>query len=142
MILIRRAFAKGIPKGMGMEAVSVVVLVALIIGALFLVYNVLHYVLFLLATHPKDASGIGQELNEFERRQLTEWAPKAEDFLKHDDEHRTYDDVFGTYRSEFDNYSTCVFPRAAFTSRYAADACLLEPSDGMRLLDLGCGSGA
>ncbi|MGZ9105289.1 MAG: hypothetical protein ACXW3M_05615 [Rhodoplanes sp.] len=46
-----------------MEAVSVVVLVALIIGALFLVYNVLHYVLFLLATHPKDASGIGQELN-------------------------------------------------------------------------------
>jgi ubiquinone/menaquinone biosynthesis C-methylase UbiE len=127
---------------MGMEAVSVVVLVALIIGALFLVYNVLHYVLFLLATHPKDASGIGHELNEFERRQLTEWAPKAEDFLKHDDEHRTYDDVFGAYRSEFDNYSTCVFPRAAFTSRYAADACLLEPSDGMRLLDLGCGSGA
>jgi len=24
-------------------------------------------------------------LNEFEQRQLVEWTPKAEDFLKHDD---------------------------------------------------------
>jgi hypothetical protein len=49
-------------------------------------------------------------LNEFEQRQLVEWTPKAEDFLKHDDENRTYDDVFGQYRDEDDNYSTCVFP--------------------------------
>ena len=37
-------------------------------------------------------------LNEFERRQLVEWTPRADDFLKHDDENRPYDDVFGAYR--------------------------------------------
>ena len=86
--------------------------------------------------------GIGHGLSEFERRQLIEWVPERADILKHDDEHRTYDDVFGEYRSEFDNYSTCVFPRAMFTSRYAADEVLLKPRSGTRLLDLGCGSGA
>jgi SAM-dependent methyltransferase len=110
--------------------------------ALFVAYNVLHYVLFRLAAHPKDAGRIGRQLNEFERRQLVEWVPRANDFLKHDDENRTYDDVFGPYRGEQDNYSTCVFPRAWFTHPYYAEYLLLEPRDGMRLLDLGCGSGA
>ena len=110
--------------------------------ALFVAYNALHYVLFRLAAHPKDASRIGRQLNEFERRQLVEWVPRANDFLKHDDENRTYDDVFGPYRGEQDNYSTCVFPRAWFTHPYYAEYLLLEPRDGMRLLDLGCGSGA
>jgi len=110
--------------------------------ALFVAYNALHYVLFRLAAHPKDATSIGRQLNEFERRQLVVWVPRANDFLKHDDENRTYDDVFGPYRSEQDNYSTCVFPRAWFTHPYYAEYLLLEPADGMRLLDLGCGSGA
>jgi cyclopropane fatty-acyl-phospholipid synthase-like methyltransferase len=81
-------------------------------------------------------------LNEFEQLQLVERTPKAEDFLKHDDENRTYDGVFGRYRGEDDNYSACVFPRAAFTRPYDAEWVLLKPADGMRLLDLGCGSGA
>jgi len=116
--------------------------VLLVSGGVFAAYLLLHYVLFLLASNPKDAAGIGHELNQFERRQLVEWQPKIEDFLKHDDEHRTYDDVFGPYRSETDNYSTCVFPRLPFTRRYASDYLLLKLEDGMRLLDLGCGSGA
>jgi hypothetical protein len=66
--------------------------------------------LFFLVTHPRDAGDIGHALNEFEQRQLVEWTPKGEDFLKHDDENRTYDDVFGRYRGENDNHSTCVFP--------------------------------
>ena len=114
---------------------------AIIAGA-FVAYNLFHYALFLLATHPKDAGGIGHVLNEFEQRQLVEWVPKTDDFLKHDDENRTYDDVFGPYRGEFDNYSTCVFPRSAFTHPYESDLALLAPADGMRLLELGCGSGA
>jgi SAM-dependent methyltransferase len=110
--------------------------------ALVVAYTALHYVLFRLAAHPKDAGHIGRQLNEFERRQLVEWVPRANDFLKHDDENRTYDDVFGPYRGEQDNYSTCVFPRAWFTHPYHAEYLLLEPADGMRMLDLGCGSGA
>jgi SAM-dependent methyltransferase len=121
---------------------TIVWVVLLVSGGVFAAYLLLHYVLFLLASHPKDAAGIGHELNQFERRQLVEWQPKIEDFLKHDDEHRTYDDVFGPYRSETDNYSTCVFPRLPFTRRYASDYLLLKLKDGMRLLDLGCGSGA
>jgi cyclopropane fatty-acyl-phospholipid synthase-like methyltransferase len=43
--------------------------------------------------------------------------------------------VFGTYRDEQANYSTCVFP-----SHFRVPT---QPiTDGMRLLDLGCGSGA
>ena len=126
----------------GWEFISIIVLIVAIIGGISTVWIALHYVLFLLATHPKDATEIGRELNEFERRQLVEWAPKADDFLKHDDEHRTYDDVFGPYRSALENYSTCVFPRTPFTQRYASDYLLLKPKDGMRLLELGCGSGA
>jgi hypothetical protein len=122
--------------------VSIILMVLVVLGGVLAAYILLHYVLFLLASHPKDAAKIGHELNQFERRQLVEWAPKPEDFLKHDDEHRSYDDVFGPYRSEHDNYSTCVFPRAPFTQRYASDYLLLNPKDGMRLLDLGCGSGA
>ena len=125
-----------------MDAVSMLLWAVAIVAAAFVAYNLLHYVLFLLATHPKDAGGIGHVLNEFEQRQLVEWVPKADDFLKHDDENRTYDDVFGPYRGEHDNYSTCVFPRAIFTHPYEADCALLAPADGMRLLDLGCGSGA
>jgi SAM-dependent methyltransferase len=105
-------------------------------------YNLLHYVLFLLVTHPKDASKIGHQLNEFERRQLIEWTPRADDAFKHDDENRTYDDVFGKYRDEQANYSTCVFPRAPFTNAYEADCVLLKLKDGEKVLDLGCGSGA
>jgi Mycolic acid cyclopropane synthetase len=110
--------------------------------ALFVAYNVFHYVLFLLVTQPKDAGKIGHELNQFEQRQLIEWTPQPIDFLKHDDEKRTYDDVFGTYRNEQANYSTCVFPRVAFSRIYEAEYALLKLKDGMRLLDLGCGSGA
>jgi SAM-dependent methyltransferase len=125
-----------------MEVLSIIALAAVIIGGVFAAYNLFHYVLFLLATHPKDASKIGHELNDFERRQLIEWTPKADDFLKHDDENRTYDDVFGRYRSENANYSTCVFPRTVFDHPYASDYLLLNPRPGMRLLELGCGSGA
>src|ERR1700752_3191218 len=110
--------------------------------ALFVAYNAFHYVLFLLVTRPRDASKIGHELNQFERRQLIEWTPRPRDFLLHDDEKRTYDDVFGTYRDEQANYSTCVFPRVVFSRTYEAEYVLLKPKDGMRLLDLGCGSGA
>lgn len=125
-----------------LDAVSILLSVVGIIIGLFVLYNLLHYVLFLAVTHPRDAGGIGRELNEFERRQLVEWTPRADDFLKHDDEHRTYDDVFGAYRDEQANYSTCVFPRAVFTQPYEAEYVLLKPKPGMRLLELGCGSGA
>ena len=50
--------------------------------------------------------------------------------------------MFGTHRDEQANYSTCVFPRVAFSRLYEAEYVLLKPKDGMRLLDLGCGSGA
>lgn len=125
-----------------MDAFSSLLLIAAILVGLFAAYNLLHYVLFYLATHPADASPIGHALNEFEQRQLVEWRPKTVDFLKHDDENRTYDDVFGPYRSEFDNYSTCVFPRLPFTAAYESDFILLDPRPGMHLLELGCGSGA
>ncbi len=125
-----------------MDFVSTFLTIAAIIIGLFAAYNLFHYILYLLATHPKDARDIGHVLNEFEQRQLVEWAPKLVDFLKHDDENRTYDDVFGTYRSENDNYSTCVFPRTIFGHPYESDYALLKPKHGMRFLDLGCGSGA
>ena len=114
---------------------------ALIVGFLT-AYNLFHYILFLLVTHPKDAGDIGHQLNEFEQRQLAEWTPQADDFLKHDDENRTYDEVFGPYRGEHDNYSSCVFPRAVFAHPYSADYALLKPVNGSRFLELGCGSGA
>jgi len=117
-------------------------LVAAVVVGLFVAYNLFHYALFLLVAHPKDASNIGHRLNEFEQRQLLEWTPRVDDFLKHDDEDRTYDDVFGAYHDEQANYSTCVFPRTAFTYPYEAECVLLKPRDGMRLLELGCGSGA
>ena len=125
-----------------MNIVSIVLLAAATTGGLFVVYNALHYALFVLVTHPKDARDIGYALNEFEKRQLVDWTPKADDFLKHDDENRTYDEVFGPYRSEQDNYSSCVFPRTVFSPSYEAEYLLLKPRDGMKLLDLGCGSGA
>lgn len=98
-----------------MNIVLISQLLAGVIVASFVAYNLFHYVLFLLVTRPKDASKIGHQLNKFEQRQLIEWIPKPNDFLKHDDEKRTYDDVFGTYRDEQSNYSTCVFPRLAFS---------------------------
>ena len=125
-----------------MFSVLILLYVVAIIIALFVAYNLFHYVLFWLVSRPRDASRIGHELNQFERRQLVEWAPQPCDFLKHDDERRTYDDVFGTYRDEEANYSTCVFPRTPFSKIYEAEYLLLKPKDGMRLLDLGCGSGA
>ena len=132
----------GNSREQGVDAVSMLLWALAIIAGAFVAYNLFHYALFLLATHPKDAGDIGHVLNEFEKRQLVEWVPKPDDFLKHDDENRTYDDVFGPYRGELDNYSTCVFPRAIFTHPYEADCALLAPADGMRLLELGCGSGA
>ena len=125
-----------------MDTASILLGVAVGIIGLFVAYNLFHYILFLLVTHPKEASKIGRRLNEFEQRQLAEWTPRADDCLKHDDENRTYDDVFGAYRDEHANYSTCVFPRAVFTNPYEAELVLLRPKDGMRLLELGCGSGA
>ena len=125
-----------------MDTASILLAVAAIIVALFAAYNLLHYILFLLVTHPRDAGKIGHRLNQFEQRQLAEWIPRADDCLKHDDENRTYDDVFGVYRDGQANYSTCVFPRAVFTYPYEAELDLLKPKDGMRLLELGCGSGA
>ena len=125
-----------------MDIVWIFGLAAAIIIALFVAYNFLHYVLFILVARPRDASKIGHELNQFEQRQLVEWTPQPCDFLKHDDQKRTYDDVFGAYRDEQANYSTCVFPRVPFSHPYEAEYVLLKPKDGMRLLDLGCGSGA
>jgi SAM-dependent methyltransferase len=127
---------------MTLDIVFALLLAAAIVVALFAAYNLFHYALFLLVTRPRDAGSIGRQLNEFEQRQLIEWAPQPVDFLKHDDEQRTYDDVFGTYRDENANYSTCVFPRLAFSHPYEAQLLLLGVKDGMRLLDLGCGSGA
>lgn len=128
--------------GQPLDTVSTLHMAAGAILGLFVAYNLLHYVLFFLVTHPKDASKIGHQLNDFEERQLVEWTPRPGDFLKHDDENRTYDDVFGAYRDEEANYSTCVFPRAVFTHPYEAERVLLKPREGMRLLELGCGSGA
>jgi SAM-dependent methyltransferase len=124
------------------DTVSILMWAVGIAGGLFAAYFVLHYVLFLLMAHPKDASDYGLGLNEFERRQLVEWTPRQEDFLKHDDEDRTYDDVFGTYRDIDMNYSTCVFPRAPFSNDNEVENLLLEPKEGMRILELGCGAGA
>jgi hypothetical protein len=89
-------------------------LVVAIIILLFVAYNVFHYVLFLLVTQPKDASKIGHELNQFEQRQLIEWTPQPVDFLKHDDEKRTYDDVFGKYRDEQRTTAHAYFPASHF----------------------------
>ena len=125
-----------------MDNASIVLWALAVIVGLFVAYNLLHYVLFFLVTHLKDASKIGHQLNEFEQRQLVEWAPCPEDLLKHDDENRTYDDVFGTYRDEQANYSTCIFPRVPFTQPYEAEYALLKPKDGESFLELGCGSGA
>ena len=125
-----------------MDIVWILRWAAATVVALFVVYNLLHYVLFFLVTHLKDASRIGHRLNAFEERQLVEWTPQVADFLKHDDENRSYDDVFGAYCDEEANYSTCVFPRTTFTRPYEAERVLLRPRDGMRLLELGCGSGA
>ena len=125
-----------------MNIVMTSLLAVAIVVSLFALYNVFHYMLFLLVTQPRDAAKIGHELNQFEQRQLIEWTPQPIDFLKHDDEKRTYDDVFGAYRDEQANYSTCVFPRVAFSRLYEAERVLLKLKDGMRLLDLGCGSGA
>ena len=125
-----------------MDTASILLFVAPLFAGVFAAYNLLHYVLFFLVTHPKDATNIGHQLNEFEERQLVEWTPGVDDFLKHDDENRTYDDVFGAYRNKDANYSTCVFPRTPFTHPYEAECVLLKPRDGMRLLELGCGSGA
>ncbi|MGD9896260.1 MAG: cyclopropane-fatty-acyl-phospholipid synthase family protein [Candidatus Methylacidiphilaceae bacterium] len=125
-----------------MTLVLILLLAAAAAIGLFAAYNLVHYLLFLLVTHPKDARKLGHELNEFEVRQLVEWTPKAKDFLKHDDQNRTYDEVFPLYRGEHDNYSSCVFPRTVFGHPYEADYALLRPTEAMRLLDLGCGSGA
>jgi hypothetical protein len=60
------------------DTVSILMWAVAIAGGLFAAYLVLHYVLFLLMAHPKDASDYGLGLNEFERRQFVEWAPRQE----------------------------------------------------------------
>ncbi len=125
-----------------MAPVSILLLAAGIVAGLFAAYNLFHSLLFLLVTHLKSAEEIGHELNEFERRQLVEWTPKLADLLQHDDQNRTYDDVFRLYLGENENYCTCVFPPSIFAPPYQPVYTLLEPEPGMRLLDLGCGSGA
>ncbi|VVM05810.1 SAM-dependent methyltransferase [Methylacidimicrobium tartarophylax] len=125
-----------------MAFVSTLLLVIATIAGLFAAYNLFHYLLFLLVTHPKSADEIGHELNEFEQRQLVEWIPKPGDLLKHDDQNHTYDDVFRLYLGENENYCTCVFPPTLLSHPYSAVYSLLAPVPGMRLLDLGCGSGA
>ena len=99
-----------------MNFYHIIPVAAVAVGVSFALYNLFHYVLFLLVTHPRPARNIGHDLNEFEQRQLVEWRPRLDDFLKHDDEQRTYDDVFGAYRGEQDNYSSCVFPRTLFAN--------------------------
>ena len=123
-----------------MSTMSILLWVVAIAGGLFAAFLLFHYVLYLLMVNPRDASGIGRKLNQFERRQLVEWVQRPEDLLKHDNQNRGWDDVF-RYRDPGMNYSTCVFPRTPFTSDYDAETILLELKDGMRLLDLGCGSG-
>src|SRR5215469_18842971 len=66
------------------QCVDIALISAAIVVGLFAAYNLLHYMLFLLVTHPRDAGNIRHTLNEFEERQLVEWTPKAVDFLKHD----------------------------------------------------------
>ena len=124
-----------------MSGDEVALLVAGTAGVLFALYNLFHYVLFLLVTHPRPACRIGHTLNEFEQRQLVEWKLGPDDFLKHDDEKRTYDDVFRISQGRREIYSSCVFPRTLFGHPYVADFWLLSPHAGMRLLELGCGSG-
>jgi hypothetical protein len=72
-----------------LDIVLILQLLVTAVIALFVAYNLLHYVLFLLVTRPRDANKIGHQLNQFEERQLVEWTPKPIDFLKHDDEKRT-----------------------------------------------------
>src|SRR5262249_41732540 len=127
-------FAVSAGQGVFLSIVCILALLVAVVVGLFVAYNLLHYVLFLLVTPPRDARRSGHGLNEFEERQLVEWAPKPNDFLKHDDENRTYDDVFGAYRDEQANYSTCIFPRLPFSQPYEAEYVLLKPKDGMRLL--------
>jgi hypothetical protein len=103
----KRRFAGS--QGQRLDWPALLLVTAAVAVGLFAAYNLFHYILFFLVTHPKDAGKIGQSLNAFEQLQLVEWTPRADDFLKHDDENRTYDDVFGTYRHEQANYSTCVF---------------------------------
>ena len=126
-----------------MDIASILLAAGVIIGALFAAYNLLHYVLFLLAAHPKDAAKIGHELNQFERRQLVEWAPKAGRLSQ---TRRRASHLRRRVRRRIGASMTITaraFSRARLSlSRYAADYLLLKPKDGMRLLDLGCGSGA
>ncbi|MDD4933266.1 MAG: methyltransferase domain-containing protein [Methylacidiphilaceae bacterium] len=125
-----------------MAFASILLPAAVMVVGLFAAYSLFHYILYLLVTNPKNADEIGHELNEFERRQLVEWLPKPGDFLKHDDQSHTYDDVFRYYLGENENYCTCVFPPTFLSHPYSAAYALLEPAPGMRLLDLGSGSGA
>ena len=55
---------------------NVVLTVAVAAGISLALYNLFHYVLFLLVTHPRPADRIGHGLNEFEKRQLIEWRPR------------------------------------------------------------------
>lgn len=111
-------------------------------ATVFVGYLGFHYVLFLLATNPKRADAKGHRLNEFEERQLVDWKPGDSDFLKHDDEQRSYDDAFGPEFGVLGSYNSCTFPRTPFSNPYEGDFVLLDLENGMRVLDLGCGSGA
>jgi hypothetical protein len=62
--------------------VDTALILGVIMVGLFAAYNLFHYMLFFLVTHPRDAGDIGHALNEFE------WTSKAGDFFKHDDENQ------------------------------------------------------
>jgi hypothetical protein len=54
--------------------VDTALILGVIMVGLFAAYNLFHYMLFFLVTHPRDAGDIGHALNEFE------WTSKAGDF--------------------------------------------------------------
>src|SRR4029450_1990634 len=54
------------------QCVDTALILAVIMVGLFAAYNLFHYMLFFLVTHPRDAGDIGHALNEFEQRQLVE----------------------------------------------------------------------
>ena len=101
----------------------------------------LHYVLFLLATHPKDAGGIGDRLERIRAAQLVEWGPSPT--------------IFSSTTTRIAPTTTCSAAVATagrpqhvrvsartFTQPYEADSCLARAEGRDALAGLGCGSGA
>jgi len=111
-------------------------LVVAIVIALFVVYNVFHYVLFSLGD---SAEGREQDRPRVEsiRAAPTDRVDTRSraTFSSHDDEKRTYDDVFGTYRDEASELQQRAFsPASRFRVPYEAEYVLLKLKDGMMRL--------